>query len=47
MHRPQWVLPALWDLGRVTVEEVQPLPRHPALRDAGQLLGKELTKDMQ
>ena len=46
MHRPQWVLHVLWDLEGVTVEDVQPLPRHPALRDAGQLLGKKLHKDV-
>ncbi|MEO7520002.1 MAG: RES family NAD+ phosphorylase, partial [Acidimicrobiales bacterium] len=38
MHRPQWTLHMLWQLDSATVEDVQPLPGHPALRDAGTLL---------
>jgi hypothetical protein len=42
MHRPQWTLHLLWDVGIVSVEDVQPLPRHPGLRDAARLLARDL-----
>lgn len=42
MHRPQWTLHLLWDLEDISVEDVQPLPGHPAVRDAGQLLARTL-----
>jgi hypothetical protein len=46
MHRPQWTLHMLWQLDGATVEDVQPLPGHPALRDAGRLLAKQLDADI-
>lgn len=46
MHRPQWTLHLLWDVASVSVEDVQPLPGHPALRDAGQLLARTLDDDV-
>ena len=42
MHRPQWTLHVLWRTDGLTVEAVEPLPGHPAPRDAGRLLGKRL-----
>ena len=47
MHRPQWTLHMLWQLDGVTVEDVQPLPGHPALRDAGRLLAKQVDADIR
>jgi hypothetical protein len=46
MHRPQWALHVLWDLRGVTVEAVEPLPGHPAVRDAARALGKQLDPDL-
>lgn len=43
MHRPQWTLHALWDTDDVVLEDVQELPAHAALRDAGRLLGKTIS----
>jgi hypothetical protein len=42
MHRPQWTLHVLWMLGELTVEAVEPLSGHAAVRDAARLLAKEL-----
>jgi RES domain-containing protein len=46
MHRPQWTLLALWTHDTVVVEEVEPLPGHAALRDAGGLLAKQIQQDI-
>ena len=46
MHRPQWTLYVLWNLGQLAVQEVQPLPGHPALADAADLLAKDVAQDL-
>ncbi len=46
MHRPQWTLHALWDLGAVALEDVEGLPAHPAVPDAGTLLGKVVDRNL-
>jgi len=46
MHRPEWTLLVLCQVDGVTVEDVQPLPGHPALRHAGGLLAKQLDADI-
>ncbi len=46
IHRPQWTLYALWDPGAIRLEEVDQLPGHPALLDAGRLLAKQLEADI-
>lgn len=46
MHRPQWTLHMLWDVQGLSVEDVQPLPGHPAVRDAGRLLVRNLAQDV-
>jgi hypothetical protein len=40
MHRPQLTLAALWDRSGLSVESVEQLPGHPALRDAAQMLAR-------
>lgn len=42
MHRPQWTLQVLWRLDDINLEGIEALPGHPALRDAGRLLAKQL-----
>lgn len=46
MHRPQWTLHLLWDVEGIAVEGVEELPGHPALRNAGRLLAKQLDVDV-
>lgn len=46
MHRPQWSLHVLWHVGGITVEDIQLLPGHPGLHDAGRLLAKHLADDL-
>jgi hypothetical protein len=40
LHRPQLTLVALWDRSDLTVEAVEQLPGHPALRDAAAMLAR-------
>lgn len=42
MHRPQWTLALLWRVDRLTIEAVEPLVGHAAVRDAASLLAKDL-----
>lgn len=46
IHRPQWVLHALWNTESVALEDVGELPGHAALRDAGQLMAKNIDRDL-
>ena len=46
MHRPQWALHVLWRLDDITLEGIERLGRHAALRDAGNLLAKKLDPDV-
>jgi len=46
MHRPQWTLHMLWSIDDVAPEAVEPLDTHPAVRDAGRLLAKQLDPDL-
>lgn len=46
MHRPQWTLLLLWRVDGVALEAVEPLAAHPAIRDAGRLLAKQLQPDL-
>lgn len=46
MHRPQWTLHVLWDVDALSSEAVQPLPGHPATRDAAHLLTRDLAADL-
>jgi len=46
MHRPQWTLHMLWGAEGIAVEGVEELPGHPALRDAGRLLAKQLDRGL-
>jgi hypothetical protein len=46
MHRPQWTLQVLWSSEGIALERIEPLPRHPAFRDAGLLLAKQLDEDI-
>lgn len=42
MHRPQWALMVFFGADPVVAEDVVPLPGHPALRDAADLLAREV-----
>jgi hypothetical protein len=42
-HRPQWTLVALWEVGDLSVERVEPILGHPALADAAAALDKDRT----
>ena len=46
MHRPQWRLHCWWNHDGLTVEVVESLPGHAALRDAGSILAKVVAADM-
>lgn len=46
MHRPQWSLHVLWRLDGLLVEQIEPLPGHPGLHDAGRLLAKQVAADL-
>lgn len=46
MHRPQWSLRVLWRADDIALEGVEGLPGHPALRDAGRLLAKQVDVDL-
>jgi hypothetical protein len=39
-HRPQWTLVVIWEADNLTVEAVEPLAGHPALKDAALALAK-------
>ena len=39
-HRPQWALRAAWDHSAISLERVEELPGHPALREAAEALAK-------
>lgn len=47
LHRPQWILHALWSFADVALEEVEDLAAHPGLRDAGLLLAKDVAPDLR
>jgi RES domain-containing protein len=46
MHRPEWVLHALWDFDHIELEAVDELPRHPGLHEAGAFLAKNVDRDL-
>lgn len=46
MHRPQWMLHALFGAESVDLIDVVELKGHPELADAGRLLGKEVSSEL-
>ena len=47
MHRPQWTLYVIWLPDVLRIERVEPVPGHPALLDASQLLARHLGPELR